>query len=47
MILDWLLIRGDEAFWQLELEREVLQEIVADWGHWSGDSDMQPGKATD
>lgn len=37
----------DEAFWQLEHERAVLDEILADWELWSRDADMQQGKATD
>lgn len=37
----------DEAYWQLEHERAVLDEILADWELWSRDADMQQGKATD
>ncbi len=36
----------DEAFWQLEHEREVLEEILDDWGRWSRGADMQQRKAT-
>ena len=36
----------DEAYWELEQEREVLKNISGDWGRWSRGG-MQRGKATD
>ncbi len=37
----------DDAFWQLEHERQVLEAILDDWRRWSRDTDVQHGKATD
>ena len=37
----------DQAFWQLENERQLLEEILDDWGRWSRDADVRQGKATD
>jgi hypothetical protein len=36
----------DEAYWKLEHERVVLEEVFEDWGRWSRDAGMQQRKAT-
>lgn len=37
----------DEAFREIKHERQVLEEILDDWGRWCRNADMQQGKATD
>jgi hypothetical protein len=37
----------DEAFWQLEHERQILEEILESWQRWSRGANIQQGKATE
>jgi hypothetical protein len=37
----------DEAHWQIDNERQVLEEILDEWGRWSHDVDEHQRKATD
>lgn len=37
----------DEAYWQLEYQRQVFEQIVEDWQYWLRDTNLEQGKATD